>query len=65
MNEDPVYFNITVVKDYDQRLDSKIKDLRRIPKPKNETGVEEKENKKDMDDILKNMDPSKLNMTKE
>ena len=65
MHEDPVYFNITVIQDYDQRLDSKIKELRRIPKPKNETDVEKSDSKLTAEDLIKNMDESKLNMTKE
>lgn len=61
-NEDPI-FNIQLVKDYDSQMDKKIKDMRRIPKPKNETVAEPPSPLEGMDPSK--VDFSKLNMTDE
>lgn len=71
-NEDPI-FNLELVKKMDQDIDHKIKDLRRIPKPKKEEDKEEKAKVPEMPKMpeninledLKNFDYSKLNMTDE
>lgn len=51
----------------DQVIDHKVKDLRRIPKPKNDTDTSNAENP-NVDDInwedLKNFDPSKFDPSK-
>lgn len=64
---DPV-FTLDLVKQVDQVVDHKIKDLRRISKPKNDTDTSNSTNTKNAEEFdlenLKNFDPSMFDPTK-
>ena len=59
LNEDPI-FTLEIVKESDKKIDQKVKNLRRIPKPKNDTDT----TGAGLDDFniddLKNFDPTKF-----
>lgn len=61
LNLDPV-FHLDLVKGVDADIDRKLKELRRTPKPKNETQPKDDFNIEDLKDFDPSMfDPSKLN----
>lgn len=67
LNIDPV-FHLDEVKRVDALIDHKVKDLRRTPKPKNDTDTTNTTNTKEGDefnlDDIKNFDPSKFDPSK-
>ncbi len=63
LNEDPV-FSLDIVKEIDRTIDHKIKDLRRVPKPKDNEKTSEDSLKDFNIDDLKNFDPSKFDPSK-
>lgn len=60
LNEDPI-FTLEIVKESDKKIDQKVKNLRRIPKPKNDTDTTAGAGLDDFNiDDLKNFDPTKF-----